>query len=196
MFTVFLSHSVADREQADRVMRGLADAGLEVVDPRAIVTGASWKDDVWDALTKSDALVVLADARREPSADVAVELGAAMAWHKPIFVVRTDGDPAAPLPAAYFAGLPTFPSSRLADVVSSIRLQAAPLSEADRTNLRVAYAELAVPSDQYLTNPELVDELATRFTARSAKRVAGERLVQELMRMQKSGTLPKLHKRR
>ncbi|HUE73057.1 MAG TPA: toll/interleukin-1 receptor domain-containing protein [Pirellulaceae bacterium] len=193
-FDVFLSHSLVGQNDAHRVAQALTDAGMNVFDSTAVAAGGSTADEIWNAMAVSDAFVVVADPRIAPSANVQVELGAAMGWNKPIFVVRTD-EAVAAKSVDYLRKFPTFPETRLVDLVAAIRTTAAPLSNSDRQALADAYQELGAPVDRLIADPELADDLSSGFRGRSLTRLSGERLLQELLRMRKAGILPRLKRR-
>lgn len=193
-FDVFLSHSLIGGDEAQRVAQALLDAGMNVFDSTSRAASGSPSEEIWNAMAASDAFVVVADPRVSPSANVQVELGAAMGWNKPIFVVRTDEE-AANKPVPYLRKYPTYPEGRILDLISAIRTTAASLSNADRDALADAYVQLGVPVDRLIADPSSINDLSDRFQTRSTSRLTGERLLQELLRMRKAGVLPRLRKR-
>ena len=56
---VFISHAYEDREIAKRLARQLEDAGLEAWDDSSIMPGDNWAKEISQALTESQAMVVL-----------------------------------------------------------------------------------------------------------------------------------------
>lgn len=186
---VFLSYSVADREAATVVAHALSGGGLRtsLSDPPE---GANWQDAIWRSLAECDAFVMIVNLERPHASSTFVELGAAVAWHKPAFAVLAS-ETHLPMPN-YLRELPLFPLTRLDDLVFAIRRSVDSFTEKDRRSLIASYAHLGVPTDQLLQNPSAVEELAAEFAQHSSRRVSGERLVNELLRLRKSGNLPSL----
>jgi len=181
-----------DRRVAELVEQALQEAGLDVFDPARVDPGSSVRDTLWRALAESAALVVVVPRERGPASNTAVELGAAMAWHKPIDVVHPENR-RSPIPD-YLSEYPAYPVSRVDDIVQSIRRSLRGLSEEQRAVLVETYSELGLPSDKLLGQPADVERLAHLFNARCKTNFPGERLVHELMRLRKRGDLPRLRK--
>src|SRR4051812_23367923 len=88
---VYLSCATSDRDCAGVVARQLADAGLTV----RCVSELDWQqaiaadrlESVWAALRHSAALVVLGTRAHIRSPVLTMEVGAALAGHKPISVL-------------------------------------------------------------------------------------------------------------
>ena len=191
-YDVFLSYSLTDAKSAELVERALTEAGLDVFTPDKVESGADAREVLWRALAESVALVAVVHPERAPMSNIAVELGAAMAWHKSIYVVRTEnGSAKAP---DYLQEFPIYPISRLDDVVHSIRNALKPLSKKQLAALRSAYLDLGIPTDKLLRDPASIDVLARQFNRRCSAHVPGERLVLELVRLRKAGNLPRLAK--
>jgi len=191
-YDVFLSYSLAEKPVAEFVERALREAGLDVFDLARVEPGSSVQDVLWQAMAESAALVVVIPRERAPASNTAVELGAAMAWHKPIYVVYS-GRGNVRLPA-YLSEYHAYPLTRIDDVAQSIRRSLHELSEEELAVLRDVYSELGIPADRLLSEPASLDRLARMFNARSNVRFTGERLVQELLRLRKAGLLPRLNK--
>ena len=191
-YDVFLSYSLTEARTADLVERALVEAGLDVFNPARIDPGLPIQEVLWKALAETAALVVIVHSERAPGSNTAVELGAAMAWHKPIYIVHAGNGTARP--PAYLERFPAYPMSRIDDVVSSIKRSLRTLSDDEREALREVYAELAVPADQLLANPTSLEDLAREFNSRCHTTYAGERLIQEILRLRKAGRLPRLRK--
>jgi len=189
-FDVFLSYSPTDRKTAELVERALTEAGLRVFVGRTeSVPGEDWQEDIWEAMVNSEVVIFVAPSRAAMVSSQAVEVGAAWAWQKPIHVIRT-GDLAEDLPS-YLEHVPTYPLSRLDDLIRSTREALRPtLSEDQRTTLAAAYGELGVPADVLVADPALLNALAKKFNARCKTHLSGERLALELLRLRKSARLP------
>ena len=113
-----------------------------------------------------------------------------MAWHKPVYVVHTEsGNVRLP---EYLGEFPTYPVSRIDDLVQAIARGSKPLSEEELSVLLSVYAEMGMPTDKLLWKPAAVDDLARSFKQQCGTDISGERLVQELLRLRKRGLLPRL----
>jgi len=192
IYDVFLSYSLTEADTAALVERALTAAGFDVFTPAKVEPGADVREAVWRALAESAALVAVVHPQHAPMSNTMVELGAAMAWHKSIFVVQTVNGKTRP--PDYLQEFPVYPLSRLDDVVQSVRGSLKPLSERERDILRAVYADLRIPTDRLLRDPTAIEALASEFNRRSTAPVSGERLVQELIRLRKAGLLPRLAK--
>ena len=190
IYDVFLSYSLMEAETAQLVERTLTQAGLDVFNPAKLEPGSHIRDLLWRALAESAALVVIVDPLRAPGSNVGVELGAAMAWHKPIYVVDANGG-TLKLPS-YLREFPVYPISRIDDVAQSVKRGLVTLSEEEQSLLMSVYADLGISVDRLLTDPAHVDAFGQEFNRLCQRQVAGERLVQELLRLRKAGQLPRL----
>jgi hypothetical protein len=192
IYDVFLSYPLTEKPVAELIERGLQGAGLDVFNPARMETGSSVQDVLWRALAESAAFVVVIPREGVTSSSTAVELGAAMAWHKPIFVISS-GNGNARLPA-YLSGYQVYPLSRIEDVAQSIQQSLHTLSEEEVSLLHEVYHKCGIPTDKLLFEPASLDKFARTFNARSKVSQSGERLVQELLRLRKAGLLPRLNK--
>jgi hypothetical protein len=192
VYDVFLSYSLTEGRPAELVERALGEAGLNVFNHAHMERGRDWEDVLRFALAECAAVVVVIDPRRSPAHATTLELGAAMAWHKPIYLVLAEAATAA-LPA-YLQRLPAYSVSRVDDLVQCVKRDVVGLTEQERSVLLSVYGEIGIPVEQLVGSPEDVDAIERRFNARRRKRISGERLVQELVRLSKSGELPALHK--
>ena len=126
-YDVFLSYSLTEGPIAELVECALTQAGLRVFNHSKLERGRHIEDALRLALAESGAVVAIVDPQRGPASAVAVELGAAMAWHKPIYLVHADIG-VIRLPS-YLQEFPTYPISRADDVVRSVKQGLNPLSE-------------------------------------------------------------------
>jgi len=189
-YDVFLSYSLPEGRTAELVERALVEAGLDVFNVAKVEPGESLQDVLWRALAESAALVAILPSQSPVASSVAVELGAFIAWHKPIYIVHSaTGHVKLP---SYLTEFPAYPISRVDDVVQSIKRGPQPLSAQEREILFHVYLELGIPADRLLTDPASVEKLAREFQDRSGTPVPGERLAQELLRLRKRGSLPRL----
>lgn len=191
LYDVFLSHSPGPGDDAVAMARAaFSAAGLRVFDASQLAGGADAQDQIWSALAVSDAIVVLATPSTVASAWTAVEIGAAQAWHKPIFVVQLTAAAGA-LPD-FMTRFQVVPMSRLDDVVHAIRTQPAALTPHERELLREIYLAEGTPADRLIENPSELARFAKSFDTRSRSRHSAEVLVHELLGMRKRGELPRL----
>lgn len=187
-YDVFLSYALSDRPTAEKIARVLTGAGLDVFDPSDLESGADVGDAVWRALGETEAFLAILPSDGAPSANNVLELGAAMAWRKPIFVVSpSNGN--VPIPS-YLAKFAVYPTSRIVDIVNAIRTGKNPLSRRERDILGDLYVEMRTPTDQLLRKPALLEELALKYSVRAKSPMSGERLLNEMMRLRKRGGWP------
>src|SRR5205814_674238 len=112
------------------------------------------------------------------SQNLAFELGAAMSWRKPVYLLLEGLKPNELFAAAHKFHMS--PMKDLPRVVESIRNSRRPFSEQDRTSLKRAYEQIGLSADRLLAEPASLDSLSRRFEALSGERVAAERLAGEL----------------
>lgn len=86
-YDVFVSHSSRDREFAADVADRLTAEGLQPFYDASVPLGEDVSKAIWDALAECRAFIVIVSPDSTPDAMGMVELGAATAWHKPIFVL-------------------------------------------------------------------------------------------------------------
>jgi len=84
---VFLSYAQSDTAWAAVVQQKLGEAGFKVFTVAGVPSGDNASDLIWDALTESAALIALVRGPGGMSKSLAVEIGAAMAWQKPVYVL-------------------------------------------------------------------------------------------------------------
>jgi hypothetical protein len=188
---VFISHSIADLALAKQVADSVEAAGLTAFRADAVLR--SHQDDsnaIWEALAESRAVIVIFSPRPVPDAMGLVEIGAAAAWAKPVFVL-VNGPSVTELPS-WLAGYPVFPMSRFEEAIRAVRSAFAPLDERDHAVLARVYSTLGVSADELSQSPRGLRDLTTQFNKASRKRVSGERLLSEILRMRKRGELPRL----
>lgn len=191
-FEVFLSYAGTDRDAAESILRSLTHAGLRVFDPGCMDPGIGLAEAIWDALAMSDAIVAVIPKLGTPNPNTSSELGAAIAWRKPIYLVsQENGRTRVP---AYLSGHRLYPLSRIDDVARAIKRGPRPLTTEDRESLKRIYLELEIPTDRFINDPALLDKLASKFNARVHEEVSGERLLYEMIRLRKQGSWPRLQR--
>ncbi len=191
---VFLSYAVRNSQLAETVRRDLADSGLEVFDPHEIgaQTAATADDTLRAELAESDAvIVVIAQGDTLPSS-VLFYVGAASAWHKPIFVV-TDRPGALNLPS-FFKADAVFPLARLDELANRLKRIAEPLSAEEMAALIAAYEEFGVSVDQMVGDPAQLHAFSTAFNRRVKRHQSDAKIIQSLLRLRKRGALAKVRR--
>ncbi len=193
-YDVFLSHSSRDRDFAADIAQRLTADGLQPFYDGCVPIGKEISNAIWEALAECHAFIVIVSPETNVDAMGMVELGAATAWHKPIFVIL-NGPASSRLPEA-LKQYQVFPRNRLDEVLSQIRRNLEPLTNDDRDKLARIYQELNVPADRFSHSPRELQKLVDKFAGGSEKQVSGTRLLSELLRMRKQSKLPKLSKPR
>jgi hypothetical protein len=189
-YDVFISHAAADSGVAREVAESLESAGLQTFHAGTLKGGADISEAIWEALAESRAVIAIVSPDVSAPARGMVEIGAAAAWNKPVFLL-IHGPSSAKLPPPLSA-YPVYPLSRLEEVIDAIRAAFEPLDEGERELLGQIYQNLGVPADQLSQSPKALRNLTTRFNKRTHKQLSGERLLSEILRLRKKGRLPRL----
>jgi hypothetical protein len=105
-----------------------------------------------------------------------------------------NGPSSTKLPPALNA-YPAFPLGRLDEVIRAVRTGFDPLTDSERNVLADVYRGLNTPADQLSQSPRALRELTGAFNKQTNKQFSEERLMWELLRMRKSGKLPRLRNR-
>jgi hypothetical protein len=188
---VFLSYAARDSWIADIVRRELSDSGFAVFDAsQRIPPGSNFGDVLRAELAESDAVLVIAQQGGLLPSSVAFEVGAASAWHKPVFVV-TDKPGTLDLPS-FLQSHRVFPLARLDELARTLKDAAEPLSDHEIAALIDAYQSFAVPVDQLIGDPTRLHSFSGEFNKRIERPQSDARLMQNLLRLRKRGVLPKL----
>jgi hypothetical protein len=193
-YHVFLSYSLSDRPTAEKVAQAMKNAGLSVFTAIDLPGGCAISEEINRVLAASDALVLILPSEGTIDANAGIELGAAMAWKKPICLVRPEnGHVRMP---GYLSSYPTYPISRIDDVVRLVKEGLAALSAKQLEVLREVYVSMGIPTDKFRFDPAMLDELAHRFKTQTGSHTSGERLLYEMMRLRKRGKWPRLTRTR
>lgn len=193
-YDVFVSHSTRDREFAADVAHRLAAEGLQPFYDASVGIGEDVSKAIWDALAECRAFIVIVSPDSSPDAMGTVELGAAIAWHKPIFVLL-NGPASIHLPEA-LQQFQAYPRNRVDEVLAHIRQTFEPITDEDRELLAEIYSNIDVTADRLSQSPRELQELVNRFNAGANKQLSGSRILSELLRMRKQSKLPRLGSRR
>lgn len=186
VYDVFISHAAGDADLARQVADSCRESGLEVATNAELLPGRNVGDAIWDALAESRALITILSSQG-PTTDMAIELGAARAWNKPIYAVVTD--PSVRYTGLALKGVPLYTAGRLADVIRVIKAGIQQFSEEDSLILARIYADAKTTVDQLALDSRQLAQLANGFARASGKRVDGDRLLSELLRMRKQKKL-------
>lgn len=185
-YDVFISHSMSDAPFAMEIANACRGSGLETIAPNDLQTETNVSDAIWEALAESRAILMILSPSG-PTPSMAIELGAARAWSKPIFAVTPD--PASARLPASLAGTPLYSIGRIEDVITAIKASGEQLTDEDRNVLANLYAGSEVAVDQLALEPMSLEELVQKFRSITGKAVSGERLLSEMLRMRKQGRL-------
>lgn len=193
IYDVFLSHGTHDRGIADVVKRALAKEGFNVFAVDELKTNGSAMAGMREALAECSAFVMILTRSTLDSSSGAFEIGAAMAWNKPIFVLY-DGLSNKEIPE-YLKDFTVLQFTELPQVVRKIANLQQQFSDDDRESLVRVYQNLGVPTDQLLIKPLALRDLSKKYDKVTHSTCAAERLVQELIRLRKQGKLPKIKRK-
>ncbi|MBX3443758.1 MAG: toll/interleukin-1 receptor domain-containing protein [Planctomyces sp.] len=182
---VFLSFSAAESALAGRVADQLRAHGLVVFDEDRLEERAHIEDAMWDAVAECRAVVAIV-SRDAPTSRMTFEIGAALAWRKPVFAIASDWSLTRVNPLLAQASV--YSPDRIDDVARAVR-SIRDLSARDRRVLAGACRATAGSVDQLIADPVLLDSLEARYQARTGQFVPAERLLSELLRMRKQGLL-------
>lgn len=192
---IFVSHSAQGRAAARTIAERLESAGMTVkIDQDILVPGSDWDAQLRKALITSDAFVVVVDAGASVPPNATFELGAALALRKPVFVIQTNGGHAE-MPG-YLRHYATFSLTGIDRLAACIREVSAPLTENERRDLITAYQSVGTSADQLLADPLAIDSLCEKFREISGRNVAPSHIASELLRLRKSGQLPRMRRQR
>lgn len=183
---VFITHAAEDAKLAGELAVTCRANGLDAVTHADLAPGTDASDALWEALAESSALLAILRPTG-PTPSMAIELGAARAWNKPIFAVATDLS-SARAPAG-LADLRFYSPGRIDDVISAIVASRKELSDEDRVVLARLYSEAGVSVDRLALDLNQLGSLARQFRSLTGKTVSGERLLSELLRLRKQGKL-------
>ena len=187
---VFISHTATDQAVATEIAHALEAVGLETFYVGGTEPLSDISEAIWEALAESRAVIAIISPDVRTQAMGMVEIGAASAWNKPVFLL-INGPSSTKLPAP-LSRYPVYPVGRLEEVVRAIRTGFEPLTEDERRLLANLYRDFSTPTDKLSQSAKALGELTTLFNRRTERQYSGERLLSELLRMRKRGQLPRL----
>lgn len=191
-FDIFLSYSHDLTSQSKVIAKKFANNDFIVFDSSEIKPNQNLTAETWKALAESWAIVVLIKPGIMPPS-VAVEIGAATAWHKPIYIITVEKDKNQ-LPL-YLLNYRIFEISEIEEVIKRILKSLKPLNNSEREALVEAYQQLGLPTDQLLRHPPSIDLLYQMLSNKLHIELSNERIMQELLRLRKRGKLPRVRHR-
>jgi hypothetical protein len=190
IYDVFLCHGPHDLGIARIVRDAFEEEDLEVFAVHEIRPDEAFLSELRWALAECHAMVLLLTHSTLGSPDVALEVGMATAWNKPVYVLF-DGIAKSQIPH-YLHEFHVLPVSKLHQVVKEIRESQQPLSTDQVQRLLKAYQDFAVPTDKLLVKPLLLRDLTQKYNRSTKGNVDAQKLIQELIRLRKQGKLPKV----
>jgi hypothetical protein len=192
-YDVFLSSAAADRGVAMVVRRAIEDRGLSVFSAENLKVGAPSEDVIRSAMADARVFVAVLSRLSVNSPSIAIELGAAMAWGKAIYLLLEGIGPAElPNPLLRYRSISV---SKLADAIKEIERSIEPVTVEQAGVLSELYAAVGVSTEQLANRPSALDQLTHRFNERLGSSFSPERVLQELIRLRKRGGLPKLNRK-
>lgn len=190
VYDVFLSHSVQDKGLAAFVQETLSSEGLSVFELSEVPPGSPIASSIREGLVDSSAVVLLITPSTDRSGNLAFEAGMAMAWSKSVFVLY-DGRQLSDIPE-FLRQFQVFPVDKVRDVAKLI-LDSKVMLKADHAILlSQIYEDTGITVDRLLLEPAVLIEISDQFYAKTRLRFSGSRIAQELIRLRKTGRLPKL----
>jgi hypothetical protein len=187
-YDVFISHAAADRAAADKLAQAFRNASISPFHHLIVEPSDDISDVLWEALAESTAVVAIISPNAI-SENLAVEVGAAKAWNKPVYLYL-NGPASTPIPPV-FASFEVFSQNRVDDLISAISNARLPLSSEDLDSLIELYAHNSYSVDKLATSPRALDKLTREFNKRRRSHLSGESLLRELIRLRKLGKLPR-----
>lgn len=168
---------------ARQVRERLADRGIKVFESDKNTS----PEAVRDAIAEADAVVVLISDMT--SSWLAFESGAAMAWGKPTFAVKSSADDSMP---SWLKNTTAFTVKELDKLAERILKLQRGLSSDDRDLLLTLYAEGRVPVDQLFRRPAALHKLADRYSSATNQDIPPQAILEQLLLLRKRGELPRL----
>jgi hypothetical protein len=185
---VFISCSPSETAWAAEVQRRFQEGGLKVFTNYG-ADGNDLDGLIWDALVESAAVIALVRSPRGMSNVLSFEIGAAMIWQKPVYVLY-EGDRPTGLPkyAERFGMFPAWEVEKVVRIVAGER----GFSDDEHRALVQAYLAVGAPVDGLLEDSGKVEQLERNFRSTMKSAASGERLLREILRLRKQGKLPSL----
>jgi hypothetical protein len=190
VYDVFLSFAGHNVRFASEVEVKLSASGLSVFNPVAVWQPSfHFQERLREELAASSVMVAVFEDKVQLSSNLAFEIGAAMAWKKPVYGIKT---PEALIDPAIPHDIRLYDLDRIDEVAVEIRAVSKPLTEEQGQKLAQVYANIGTSTDGLTRDPEAVAHLTEQFNSLAKTRLSGERLLRELLVLRKRGNLPRL----
>ena len=152
--------------------------------------GQELKTEVWEALAGSRVLVALLKRSETLSPSMAVEIGGAIAWEKPVFILIRGGTTyRQPFLLSEYR---IFSMTEVNRVVKEIKMLKRESEKIDVNALKKAYVEVGVPTDMLLHSIVLRRRLIQKLRHKYGIMLDFEVVMRELLRIRKQGKLPRI----
>jgi uncharacterized protein YegP (UPF0339 family) len=185
-YDVFLSHALADAGVAEDIAQTIENCGLEVFTSTGLGSGVALDDAIRQALAESKAFVAVFSSE-SLSPMTTFELGAAMAWNRPVYAVAATSALSKIPPLLASARI--YALSDVDSLVSGIKANSGLLTETEVDELRAVFRSLGQTVDRLAVDPAALDRLSRQFESRTGRKIDGVRLLWVLLRLRKQGSL-------
>jgi hypothetical protein len=189
-FDIFIVHAQSDAASVLDIAQKLSDSGFNILDDEWVEPGRPFGEGIRDAINNADAIVVLSTPASLKSDYVFIEIGAATAWDKPIFVVRS-GVSVNELPVSLspYWNCPISEMDQLTATLSSrLHEESIRLNDEEQAVLAKVYADFRLPVDEL--EYDQLEKIADRVSRRTGKQISAEMAMQGLIRMKKQAVQP------
>jgi len=190
IYDVFLFHSAVDEGLSTLVCRQMEAGGLRVFTPGSMTAGKRISDKLRQEIVACTAVVVIATPASTQSSFLGYEVGMAAAWNKPV-IVLFDGLNADDLPS-FLQEYQLFAVKQIDQAIEWVRRAGDAFSDQQRIELATAYRDFGVPTDVMVFDPAAMHEFVRSFNNRSGTAFDSQKIIRELMRLRKTGQLPKV----
>lgn len=193
MIDVFMSYALPDKSFAGNVEKALRSKSISVFRPSEEVSAAAYiVRSLREALGESRVHLVVWTHQAARSPNVAVEIGAGLAWGKPMYFVTRPGDAVPPLPVESAS---VFSYNEMSTLITAIRENLLPLSDESRSRIREAFLAMGRAVDSLATDVSALSELTRNVNSGQTNQISSEQLLAELLRMRKRGDFSPQKKR-
>ena len=194
VYDVILLANPLDTELAEQVQQAFETSDLSVFSFTEIEPGSEWDDSVREAFAESQACVVIVTPSVIASARLAMVIGAAWGWEKPIYALM-EGVSREEIPL-FLTIAERIPFSELPKVVDAVVRSTAPIQAPEKRCLSELYRQTGVPADQLAIEPALLEDFTRKFNLTTKAQRSSEQILRELFRMRKRGRLPRVRSRK
>ena len=186
---VYLACAQDDMMQGHQVAEKLTQMELNVFfsqdDP---LTKASERQS-WDAMAECYAVVLYIGDCVE-SDRIVFTVGAAQSWNKLIYIVHADTiDPSVLLQKKWLKTRGSYSMTDIHNLAAVIHQIGRSFTDSDQLALMAAYHQLDYSINDYLDEPDIVDELHSLYNRHATEDHSNEVLLSTLIRLNKAGKL-------